>query len=294
MVSTSVMNFLMEFAVLSFVFPVVILLTWRLRTRKNLLPALAGALVFLLFAKLLETIPYALFVGMDNPLSRIVRSSEILYALYQGIAAAVFEETGRYLAFRYFLPKYGDSRQTAITYGIGHGGVECMAVLGLTNLQYYMCAAMMNGREELLSELPSTMVEELSGLTVSDCIFDVASALIFIVLQIALSILIFQVFRNEALRRRLFCYAMLFHVLAYLPSGFYHAGLISHLAAVVLQLFVAGFTVWVAASIYKKMGEAEKERAEERRKRMPSEKDKSWAFAAKKLSNIEEECTPKE
>lgn len=35
MVSTTVMNYLMEIAVISFVFPVVLLVIWRLRTRKN-------------------------------------------------------------------------------------------------------------------------------------------------------------------------------------------------------------------------------------------------------------------
>lgn len=289
MVSTSVMNYLMEIAVLSFVFPIVFLLAWRLRTRKNLLPALAGALVFLLFAKLLEAIPFALFVGMDNPISKIVRSSEILYALYQGIAAAIFEEIGRYLSFRYFLPKYGDTRQTAITYGIGHGGVECIILLGWTNFQYYIGAAMLNDQKMISAELPLEMVDELSGLSVFDCILDSISGLMFYALQIALSILVFQAYRNHALRNRLIGYAMILHTLSYLPAGLYHAKLIPHLASIILLLLILGITVVMASNIYKKMGENEKKLAEERKKTAPAPRDKNWIFATKKLSNIDEE-----
>lgn len=289
MVSTPVMNFLMEIAVLSFVFPLVILLTWRLRTRKNLLPALAGVIVFLFFAKFLESIPFAFFVGMKNPVSRVIQSSEILYALYQGIAAAVFEEIGRYLCFRYFMPKYGDDRQTAVTYGIGHGGVECMLIIGWTNLQYYVGGVMINSQEKLSGSLPKEMVEELTGLTVFDCILDGISGIMFYVLQIALSIIVFQAYRNTVLRKRLMGYAMILHAVSYLPAGFYHAGLVPHIVSALLLLLVVGVTLVMASDIYKKMGEAEKKREKERKRTAPTAEEKSWAFATKKLSNIEEE-----
>lgn len=282
MISTSVLNFLMEISVLSFVFPVVILLAWRMRTRKSLVPAFAGILVFFVFAKIFESIPYALFVGMENPISNVIRSNDILYAIYQGIVAAVFEETGRYLVFKYFLPKYND-RQTAITYGIGHGGIECMVVLGWTNLQYYVTATILNEGKGL-TEVPQITQTYLKNLTSFDCIIDGISAVLAYGLQIGLSILVFQAFRNEKLRSRLLMIAMGLHAISYLPNGLYQAQVIPHIVCLLLQILVLGITIVLAADIYKKMGISEKNIKEAKNASASGEND--WSFAKKKLSNI--------
>lgn len=54
-----------------------------------------------------------------------------LYGLYGGLAAGVFEETGRFLAFRFVL-RNRTARITSLVYGIGHGGIEAFLVAGLT------------------------------------------------------------------------------------------------------------------------------------------------------------------
>ena len=54
-----------------------------------------------------------------------------LYALYGGLAAGLFEETGRLLAFRFILKPH-TARITALSYGIGHGGIEAFWVMGLS------------------------------------------------------------------------------------------------------------------------------------------------------------------
>lgn len=287
MVSTAVMNYLMEIMVISVVFPVVLIFIWRLRTRKNMLPALAGAIVFLLFARLLESIPYAFFVGFDNPISRIVRSNEIVYAIYHGISLAILEELGRYLAFRYFLPKYSGNRETAVTYGIGHGGMECILVLGWTNLQYYVGGTVLNNSSQITEDFPEKMLEELAGLTAMDCVIEGLYSLLFLALQIALSILVFQACRNEALRKRLLGYAVVFHALAYFPAGLYLAKLISHVLSLILLFVVTLVAFVMAAGIYRKMGESER-KLEEQRKNSKIDRDKGWDFAKKKLSNLEE------
>ena len=288
MVSTTVMNYLMEIAVLSFVFPVVLLLIWRLRTKKNMRPALTGALTFLFFAKLLQVIPYSFFIGFTNPISKVIRANEILYALYLGIVAALFEETGRYLAFRYFLPKYGEHRETAVTYGIGHGGVECMLMYGFTNLQYYAAATVINTVPDATTALPKEMIDEVTGLTLFNCIMDGISTLLFFALQTGLSIFVFQAYRNDELRNRLIGFAMGFHILAYLPDGFYKAKLIPHTVSVILLSITAGLVFYVAWTIYKKMGENEKKQEEARRKLSASSAENGWNMAKQKLNNIDE------
>ena len=49
--------------------------------------------------------------------------------LYGGLMAGVFEETGRYVSFKWFLKK--ETRiQDGLSYGIGHGGIEAMLIVG--------------------------------------------------------------------------------------------------------------------------------------------------------------------
>lgn len=291
MVSESVMNYLMEISIICFVFPVVILMIWRLRSRRNLMPALWGALIFVFFVKLLENIPNALFVGYENPISQVVRANPILYAVYQGILAAAFEETGRFLAFRYFITaEKFDNRQTAITYGIGHGGLECMLILGWTNLQYYMTAVLLNSdeaRKEMSPGMAEKLGEQFSDMTTISLVLDGISQLIFFVLQIALSIIVYQAVRNRGVRRYLILYAMWFHFLAYLPRGFYSAGMLPQWLSLGLTGVVLAGTLFLAGGIYRKMGEAEKLREEAAKKKRMQSRSKNWEFAKKKLTNID-------
>ena len=46
--------------------------------------------------------------------------------------AAIFEETGRLIAFGFILRKNKDKNINACMYGAGHGGIEAASVLGLT------------------------------------------------------------------------------------------------------------------------------------------------------------------
>lgn len=287
MVSTSVLNCLMEISVLSFVFPVVILLAWKMRTHKSLVPAFAGIFVFLIFAKVLESVPYALCLGMENPVSGVLRSNYILYAVYLGVAAAIFEEVGRYLAFRYFLPKY-DECQNAITYGIGHGGIECMIVLGWSDLQYYMTAIILNNGKGL-SDLPKTMQSYFKNLTAFDCIADGISAVFLLVLQVCLSIFIFQAVRNEKLQKRLFGLSMIFHMAFYIPNGFYQAKLIPHIVSLLLELLITGIALVLAVDIYKKMNANQTRKKSEQKRKESAEKGNVWNVASRKLTNLDEE-----
>src|SRR5699024_180091 len=49
----------------------------------------------------------------------------LVYAIYESLAAGVFEEIGRFIGFRYLLKKFR-SWKDGIAYCIGHGGIESM------------------------------------------------------------------------------------------------------------------------------------------------------------------------
>ncbi len=90
---------------------------------------LTGAGTFVLFAMVLEPILHNLI--LRSPAGAAIRQNILLYALYGGLAAGLFEETGRLLAFRFILKPH-TARITALSYGIGHGGIEAFLVMGLS------------------------------------------------------------------------------------------------------------------------------------------------------------------
>lgn len=90
---------------------------------------LVGAGTFILFALVLEPVLHRLVLGSGA--GAALRENIWLYGLYGGLMAGIFEETGRFLAFRYLL-RHTPGRITALSYGIGHGGSEAFLLVGLT------------------------------------------------------------------------------------------------------------------------------------------------------------------
>ena len=79
----------------------------------------AGMVVFILFAMVLENLVHSLVLGLAGT---AITGSLFLYAVYAALMAAAFEETGRYLAMRFVLRRLDG--KNALMYGAGHGGVE--------------------------------------------------------------------------------------------------------------------------------------------------------------------------
>lgn len=112
--------------------PVLVLLVWKFKFCRGakLFPAVVGAVTFVVFAQVLEGVPKAIFFGGGTGVSQYVLTHAWAYTLIGCLLAGVFEEVGRYLAFRFLLKRY-TNRRDAVTYGIGHGGIEAILVLGL-------------------------------------------------------------------------------------------------------------------------------------------------------------------
>ena len=117
-------------AVLLFLIPIVFWLVWR-RTQKGQLKykyLMAGAIGFLVSARVLELGVHYLCLISDNPVSRWINGNTAAYVLYGIIMAGVFEECGRYIILKHILKK-DRTRENAVLYGIGHGGIEVWLVV---------------------------------------------------------------------------------------------------------------------------------------------------------------------
>lgn len=93
------------------------------------LPFLVGAVTFTLSVMVLEGTFNRLV--LSGPLGPAITGNIWLYALYGGLAAGIFEETGRLAAFRLVLRKRREP-VAALCYGLGHGGIEAFLLVGLT------------------------------------------------------------------------------------------------------------------------------------------------------------------
>lgn len=115
------------------------IIVWR-KTRARISCFFIGAATFVVFALILESILHAVVLGVAG---MVIKNNVWLYALYGGLAAGVFEETGRYLAMKLCMKKHLD-KQNAIMYGVGHGGIEAILVVGLTYFSNLVVALMIN------------------------------------------------------------------------------------------------------------------------------------------------------
>ena len=115
--------------VLSMGVPIALFIAGRVKLKARISSFFIGAGTYLLFAMLLEQLLHVLviqFCGLN------AQSRPWLYYVYAALAAAVFEETGRLIAMKFWMKKWLDF-PNALMYGIGHGGVE--AILEFAGLE---------------------------------------------------------------------------------------------------------------------------------------------------------------
>ena len=101
-----------------------------------------GCAVWLLFAAVLESLLHQ--VILRGELGNAIQGNTFLLAIYGGFMAALFEETGRFVAMKLFLKKSMDNNVNSIMYGAGHGGFEAVYILGLTMLNNLIFALLIN------------------------------------------------------------------------------------------------------------------------------------------------------
>ncbi len=227
---------------------------WWLKTKhEKITTLLLGAATFLVFALILESIVHSI-VFMAFP---SLVDNTILYMIYGALMAGLFEETGRYITMRFLLKKR-NNRETAVTYGIGHGGFEALFILGLSGVQNLALAFIVSqGKLQALLDVLAkqgadtsvfeTLPEQfaafdpwLAGLS----IMERCSAMIF---HIALSMLVFYAVKKA--RPAFYLLAILLHALLDAPAALYQKGIITN--QVVLELFIAAFSIAVFVMIYK-------------------------------------------
>ena len=175
------------------------------------------------------------------------------YAIYGAMMAGVFEETARWLAFRWLYKKNcGSGISTGLAYGIGHGGTEA-AVVGVVMIVNLVVSIIINNGGA--SALPAALQTAGDALAAAPPYMFLVSALerlSALVIQISLSVMVFcAVFRRAW---RLFPFAILLHAAVDFPAALAQAGVIKSVALLegYVALCAAGMA-WLAWRIHKKL-----------------------------------------
>lgn len=182
---------------ISIALPVVLLIVVHKKTKARMAMAVIGAATFFLFAMVLEQILHAVVLGVGG--ERITGNIWI-YGLYGGLAAGLFEEVGRFVAMRFAMKKQL-SLPNALMYGVGHGGIEAILIVGLASVSNLVTSIMINAGtlEASLGALDQATKEatltQLSALWTTPSYQFFLSGIeriVAVTLHIALSVLVFQ------------------------------------------------------------------------------------------------------
>lgn len=183
--------------------PTALFILIRRRWRADILPFFLGCGGFFLFAMLLEQLLHMVVLFRAGAFSQAIRDNLWLYAIYGGLAAGVFEESGRYLIMR-FLMKKNLTRENAMMYGAGHGGLEAVLILGMTSINNLISSMLLNfgSLTEVLSEDMNTqaVLDSLAPLTTLPAwqfFLGGAERIIAMGLQIALSLLVYRAVKEK-------------------------------------------------------------------------------------------------
>lgn len=205
---------------------------------------LTGAGTFVLFAMILEPILHDLV--LRSPAGAAIQGNILLYGLYGGLAAGLFEETGRLLAFRFVLKNH-PGRITALSYGIGHGGVEALLLVGLTMVSN-LILGLSHAAGTPLPEEAAAAAEAILSTPASLFLWSGLERLSAMALHMSLSVLVFASVRTG--KRWLFPAAIGVHAAVNFAAVVSNAHLPVAATEAIVLLLTALAALW-AARVYR-------------------------------------------
>ena len=205
--------------------PAVLYVIYR-KKGANHLPFWIGCVTFVLFAFVLERL--TLTYVMKTPFWAAVSSNLLLYGIVAGLFAGVFEETGRFVAFKTVLLRKRGNDQNALMYGAGHGGIEAILLLSAPMVISSIFALQFNaGISTTLGGISDA--QQLIGIPAMMLLVGAVERIAAITIHISLSVLVWFAAKNGK-KFWLFPLAILLHLFV---------------DAVAVILSGAGMNVWI-------------------------------------------------
>ncbi|MCM2534793.1 YhfC family intramembrane metalloprotease [Neobacillus pocheonensis] len=157
-----------------------------------------GILVFVVFAKALESILHLIVLVGNHTTSAYFGKHPFVFALYAALAAGIFEEVGRYFAFRIMLKRFRQWKD-GISYGLGHGGIEALLIGTVASIEAIVFGVLVNSGK-FPRDIPATVSSQILILVHQPGYFfliGMMERLMAICIQIALSLIVLYCVRKR-------------------------------------------------------------------------------------------------
>lgn len=239
-------------ALFAFALPLVTYFILRKKIKARFIPFLIGAATFIISALVLERIVHGFILG-DAGIYSFLMKNPILFGLYGGLMAGLFEESGRFGAFKLMGRKYNTSADS-LSYGLGHGGIEAIILLGLTMVNNIVLSVMVNSgsASSLVGVIPADQLQAsvaaLAAAQPTDFLIGALERVGAMSFHVGASVLVYL----AASRRGSFWYyplAILLHMLLDFPAALFQAG--AFRSILLMEGFVlvfSGLVLWFAIS----------------------------------------------
>ena len=249
--------------ILMIAIPVIFFVCWRKKQKQQTKIGylIAGAVGFIVSARVLELGVHLVCIVADNPVSRFINGNTIAFVLYGIIMAGVFEECGRYIVLKYIMKK-NRTPENAVMYGIGHGGIEILAVLLPSMILYLVIAVLFSAGniENALSTLNITeqtaaaalpSVQVAAAFDYAMMAMNVIERLFAMLLHIGLTVVVYYGVCNA--NKACLPVAILLHMLMDTFPALYQRTLVPLWSVEVWAALWTAIIVFIAVKLYRKM-----------------------------------------
>ncbi|MCI7767609.1 MAG: YhfC family intramembrane metalloprotease [Oscillospiraceae bacterium] len=218
-----------------------------------------GAATFFLFALVLEQIMHYFMLP-------VVSVSTVTYVIYGVLAAGIFEETGRFIAFKTVMKKRNDPKD-AVMFGLGHGGIEAIILAGITMISYGATAVMTNmmgldamvsmssGENAETAELVRAQFEAMAAVGLGTIFINIPERIIAMTFHTAMSVMVFESARVKG-RGFMYPVCILFHAVLDVAPALYQRQAIPMPAVYILMTIFTAAAVFCAVRSYRRIREA--------------------------------------
>jgi len=227
------------------------------RFKLSIKPILIGMFIFCFFSLILEGGLNLLIIKLFPTFT----SMSLPFATYAALVAGIFEESGRYIAYKYILPKFRDWKD-GLAYGLGHGGIESILLGGFQKLILVLTSITLStvNISNLILKSPSSLKKiellkyTLSHITASSQMLSIFERVNALSLQIGLSILVLYSIKVKKIRYLIL--AILIHMIVDFLPALFQVRIIKSPFIVELFLFILSIVslIWIIQSkkIFKK------------------------------------------
>ena len=251
--------------ILMIAIPVCFFICWRRKHKEQTKISwlIAGAAGFVISARMLEVGVHYFCIVADNPVSRFINGNTAAFVLYGITMAGIFEECGRHIILKYILKK-DRTRENAVIYGIGHGGIEILTVFLPAMILYLAIAVMFSQgdtetalktlnitEETAAAALPS--VQAAAAFDYAMMAMNVMERLLAMLIHIGLTVIVYYGVVNA--KKLCLPAAILLHMLADTFPALYQRGILPLWAVEIWIAFWTLMMMLIAAKLYKRMSE---------------------------------------